>query len=145
MGAELSCVGPRKPQKVMGTRIEPLGKTSFEEARAAFRDQIAALVEGGVDLLILETFGYLEEIHQAIGSTDLDLRFVVARSQNQRIQAAQRSDFGDLFHGFHADVGAGVLEQLLQPGKGRGTALADLPNIFGAYILGGHDGNAKKK
>src|SRR5438128_4126329 len=50
----------------LGTRIEPLGKTSFEEARTAFREQIAALVEGGVDLLILETFGYLEELHQAI-------------------------------------------------------------------------------
>ncbi len=50
----------------LGIRIEPLGKTSFEEARAAFRGQIAALVEGGVDLLILETFGYLEELHQAI-------------------------------------------------------------------------------
>jgi methionine synthase / methylenetetrahydrofolate reductase(NADPH) len=50
----------------LGTRIEPLGKTSFQEARDAFREQIEALVEGGVDLLILETFGYLEEIHQAI-------------------------------------------------------------------------------
>jgi len=43
-----------------------LGKTSFEEARNAFRQQMEALVEGGVDLLILETFGYLEEIHQAL-------------------------------------------------------------------------------
>src|SRR5271166_2973266 len=50
----------------LGTRIEPLGKTSFEEARAAFREQIEALVEGGVDLLMLETFGYLEELHQAV-------------------------------------------------------------------------------
>jgi homocysteine S-methyltransferase len=50
----------------LGTRIEPLGKTSFEEARQAFRDQIAALVEGGVDLLMFETFGYLEELHQAM-------------------------------------------------------------------------------
>src|SRR3954453_2908992 len=50
----------------LGTRIEPLGKTSFQEARDACRQQIAALVESGVDLLILETFGYLEEIHQAI-------------------------------------------------------------------------------
>src|SRR6476660_2414277 len=49
----------------LGVRIEPLGKTSFEEARAAFREQIAALVEGGVDLLMLETFGYVEELHQA--------------------------------------------------------------------------------
>ena len=43
-----------------------LGKISFEEARDAFREQIAALAEGGVDLIILETFGYLEEFHQAI-------------------------------------------------------------------------------
>ena len=50
----------------LGVRIEPLGKTSFEEARDAFRRQIAALVEGGVDLLILETFGYVEELHQAL-------------------------------------------------------------------------------
>ena len=50
----------------LGVRIEPLGKTSFEEARAAFREQVAALVEGGVDLFMLETFGYLEELHQAV-------------------------------------------------------------------------------
>jgi len=50
----------------LGVRIEPLGKTSFEEARQSFREQIKALLDGGVDLLILETFGYLEELHQAI-------------------------------------------------------------------------------
>src|SRR5277367_381112 len=50
----------------LGIRIEPLGKTSFEEARASFRDQVSALVEGGVDLFMLETFGYLEELHQAV-------------------------------------------------------------------------------
>ena len=50
----------------LGTRIEPLGKTSFEEARNSFREQIAALVEGGVDVIVLETFGYLEELHQAV-------------------------------------------------------------------------------
>src|SRR5215510_5337570 len=50
----------------LGTRIEPLGKTSFQEAREAFREQIEALAEGGVDLLILETFGYLKELQQAM-------------------------------------------------------------------------------
>ena len=50
----------------LGIRIEPLGKTSLEEARAAFRQQVAALIEGGVDLLMLETFGYVEELHQAV-------------------------------------------------------------------------------
>ena len=50
----------------LGIRIEPLGKTSFQEARDVFREQIAALLEGGVDILILETFGYIDELHQAI-------------------------------------------------------------------------------
>ncbi len=50
----------------LGIRIEPLGKTAREEARQSFREQILALIQGGVNLLMLETFGYLEEIHQAI-------------------------------------------------------------------------------
>ncbi|HMK28588.1 MAG TPA: bifunctional homocysteine S-methyltransferase/methylenetetrahydrofolate reductase [Terriglobales bacterium] len=50
----------------LGVRIEPLGKISLAEARESFAQQIAGLVEGGVDLLILETFGYLEELHQAL-------------------------------------------------------------------------------
>ncbi len=50
----------------LGIRIEPLGKTSLEEARASFREQISALVEGGVDLIVLETFGTTEELHQAL-------------------------------------------------------------------------------
>ena len=50
----------------LGVRIEPLGKIALSEAREAFREQIAALNEEGVDLIILETFGYLEELHQGI-------------------------------------------------------------------------------
>ncbi len=50
----------------LGVRIEPLGPTSFAEARAAFREQIEALVEAGVDLLILETFGSLDELREAV-------------------------------------------------------------------------------
>src|SRR5258708_2178441 len=41
-----------------GVRIAPLGKASFEEPRPAFPDHISALVEGGVNLLLLETLGY---------------------------------------------------------------------------------------
>ena len=59
----------------LGIRIEPLGKTSFEEARNAFREQITALIEGGVDLLMFETFGYVEELHQALlAARDVDAK-----------------------------------------------------------------------
>ena len=50
----------------LGVRIEPLGPTSYAEARAAFREQAAALAAAGVDLLILETFANLEELREAI-------------------------------------------------------------------------------
>jgi methionine synthase / methylenetetrahydrofolate reductase(NADPH) len=50
----------------LGIQIEPLGPTSIEEAREFFKEQIKALVEGGVDLLILETFIYPNELKQAV-------------------------------------------------------------------------------
>src|SRR5918998_4687619 len=50
----------------LGVRLEPYGPTSVEEARAAFREQMAALKEGGADVFILETFGDLHEIQQAL-------------------------------------------------------------------------------
>jgi homocysteine S-methyltransferase len=50
----------------LGVRIEPLGPTSLDEARAAFREQLQALKDGGCDVFILETFADLHEIEQAI-------------------------------------------------------------------------------
>jgi homocysteine S-methyltransferase len=50
----------------LGVRIEPLGPTSFAETRAAFREQIDALLEAGIDLLILETFANLDELREAV-------------------------------------------------------------------------------
>jgi homocysteine S-methyltransferase len=47
-------------------RIEPYGPTSFDEAKDMFAEQISALLEGGVDLFVLETFSDLSEIEQAI-------------------------------------------------------------------------------
>jgi homocysteine S-methyltransferase len=50
----------------LGIRLEPYGKLSLSEARSLFAEQMGALVEGGVDLLMLETFSDLNEIHAAI-------------------------------------------------------------------------------
>jgi len=50
----------------LGIRIEPWGPTSNDEAASAFAEQAKALLEGGIDLFILETFADLSEIHQAI-------------------------------------------------------------------------------
>lgn len=50
----------------LGIRIEPYGPTSEEEAKDLFSEQVAALAECGVDLIVLETFSDLAEIEQAL-------------------------------------------------------------------------------
>jgi len=52
----------------LGIKIEPLGKTSIDEAKEAFAEQIEALIKGGVDLLIFETFIYPEELVVAVNT-----------------------------------------------------------------------------
>jgi methionine synthase / methylenetetrahydrofolate reductase(NADPH) len=52
----------------LGIRIEPWGKTGVDEAEEYFREQAAALLEGHVDLFILETFRDLNEMGAAIAA-----------------------------------------------------------------------------
>jgi homocysteine S-methyltransferase len=50
----------------LGIRIEPYGPTGLDEARDIFREQAAALRDGGVDLFVVETFSNIAEIEQAV-------------------------------------------------------------------------------
>jgi methionine synthase I (cobalamin-dependent) len=89
-GEELFVAGSLGP---LGIRLEPYGPTSREEARAAFREQADALVEGGVDLLLLETFSDLAELREAVRgcreATDLP---VVAQ---MTVQPDGETSYGD--------------------------------------------------
>lgn len=50
----------------LGQPLEPAGTLLPAEAKSIFVEQIEALLEGGVDLLILETFGSLAELRAAV-------------------------------------------------------------------------------
>ncbi len=50
----------------LGEMVAPWGTVSFTQARAVFADQAKALVEGEVDLFIIETMFDLEEMRAAI-------------------------------------------------------------------------------
>jgi homocysteine S-methyltransferase len=50
----------------LGVRLEPIGKVGLDEARAAFVEQIRALVSAGVDMLIVETMPALNEAREAL-------------------------------------------------------------------------------
>src|SRR5215469_2828261 len=52
----------------LGVRLEPLGKTGLDEARAAFVEQIRALVDAGADMLIIETMPALNEAREALAA-----------------------------------------------------------------------------
>ncbi len=74
-GAQLAKIAAKEHALVagavgpLGVQIEPLGKISFDEAKDLFKEQIQGLIDGGVDLLILETFGLVKEMIQAIRAT----------------------------------------------------------------------------
>src|SRR5438132_2650443 len=58
----LGSIGP------LGTYLEPLGTVTADEASEAFREQAEALLEGGVDAFVVETFSDLAEIALAVGA-----------------------------------------------------------------------------
>ena len=58
----LGSVGP------LGKYLAPLGTVTPDEARAAFREQAEALLEGGVDAFVVETFSDLEEVALAVAA-----------------------------------------------------------------------------
>src|SRR3989441_541449 len=58
----LGSIGP------LGKYLEPLSTVTADEAREAFREQAEALLEGGVDAFVVETFSDLAEIALAVGA-----------------------------------------------------------------------------
>jgi 5-methyltetrahydrofolate--homocysteine methyltransferase len=71
-----------------GMLLEPLGDLRASQAREAYAEQAAGLADGGVDLLLLETFFALEEALAAIEgvrrSTDLPLVVTFSFDQETR-------------------------------------------------------------
>ena len=64
-GVEAYVAGAMGP---LGVRVEPWGKTGVDEAEEMFREQAQALLDGQVDLFVLETFRDLNEIGAAIAA-----------------------------------------------------------------------------
>jgi len=50
----------------LGIRLSPIGKVEPQEARSAFRNQAESLIQGGVDLISIETMIEVAELKQAV-------------------------------------------------------------------------------
>ena len=55
----------------LGVRLAPFGRVQPEQARQAFYEQISALVQAKIDLLIIETMTDLHEVFEAIQAARL--------------------------------------------------------------------------
>jgi len=52
-----------------GEVLAPYGELAFQDAKDAFQEQAAALIDGGVDLIWIETMSDLEEVRAAVEGT----------------------------------------------------------------------------
>jgi homocysteine S-methyltransferase len=137
-GEDLYVAGAVGP---LGIPLEPLGPTSFDEARAFFRQQIEALAEGGADLIVIETMIDVQEARQALlaarDSTSLPVIVqMTIREDGATPTGAQPEYFtrqldawGADIIGLNCSVGpAVVLERLERMAKVTARKLAAQPN-----------------
>jgi methionine synthase I (cobalamin-dependent)/5,10-methylenetetrahydrofolate reductase len=94
----------------LGVQIEPLSKLSYDEAKEAFKGQIQGLIDGGVDLIILETFSLVPELIQAIrGVRELDKEIpiiaqVTINEEGKLLSGTQLAAFVSDVSGFDIDA-----------------------------------------
>ncbi|HXE31570.1 MAG TPA: bifunctional homocysteine S-methyltransferase/methylenetetrahydrofolate reductase [Terriglobales bacterium] len=125
----------------LGVYLEPLGKISFAEAREAFAEQAAALAAAGADLLMLETFGQVGELREAIaGAREACALPIVAQitiddegralDGTPAAEAARRMErWGADVVGINCSGGpVGMLEALEQMAHATGCPLIAQPN-----------------
>ncbi|MGQ9631357.1 MAG: homocysteine S-methyltransferase family protein [bacterium] len=77
-----------------GEIVKPYGDVAEEELREAFEEQVAGLVEGGADLIIIETLSALEEMRAAIAAAKTSGLPVVASMAFEVGKAGVRTMMG---------------------------------------------------
>jgi homocysteine S-methyltransferase len=136
-GEEVFVAGSVGP---LGVPLEPIGRTGLEEAREAFREQVAALAKGGVDLIVLETFSSLDELREAFrgareAAPELPVAALATFNENgrtpigteaERVAEVMAEEGADLI-GANCSVGPAPLLETLE----RMAAVADGP--FAVY------------
>ena len=139
MGRDVLVLGAIGP---LGKYLAPLGTLTHKEARDAFHEQAEALLEGGVDAFILETFPGLTELRLAIevvrAITDLPIIAQMAFTDEALTYtgrtpvevAAALAKLSVQAIGANCSVGSSVLYEVLEQmqHEARGLALSIQPN-----------------
>jgi 5-methyltetrahydrofolate--homocysteine methyltransferase len=136
LAAELARKAASKRQGVLvagsigptGVLMKPYGPLLPEEARVAFAEQAHALVEGGVDLLVIETFFAFDEATAAFeGARSVtDLPIVVSFSYDRGVRTMMGVKPTEVIKKYK-EMGAAVV------GANCGTTLENMEKIVQEY------------
>jgi len=135
----------------IGQPIAPVGTISAQEARAIFVEQVEALLEAGVDLLVLETFSSPLELREAVlaaRSVSADLPIIAEVSVDEdgnTLAGASPAQVVAVLDALHVDalgVNCGVgpqaaLEAIQQMRPLTQTRLSAMPNAGFPTTQGG--------
>jgi homocysteine S-methyltransferase len=135
----------------IGQPLAPIGTIAPEEARAIFVEQIEALLEAGVDLLVLETFSSPMELLEAVlaaRSVSADLPIIAQVSvheEGKTLAGATPADVVDVLDALRVDalgVNCGVgpqtaLDAIQQMQPLTRTPLSAMPNAGHPTTQGG--------
>jgi len=137
----------------LGKSLAPVGNMSLEETRHCFYEQMAALVEGGVDFILLETFTDLREISQALlAAQELAVVPVFAQmtftEENKTVMGdkpaeivKQLKDLGAKMIGANCSSGPQgifeVMEEIVALPESKDVLLSVMPNAGLPRMIGG--------
>ncbi|HEY3294620.1 MAG TPA: bifunctional homocysteine S-methyltransferase/methylenetetrahydrofolate reductase [bacterium] len=128
--------------------LEPIGTLSLSDAREAFRTQIAGLLEGGVDLFVVETMSSLAEIREAIGAIrelcDLPVIASMTFTEDGKTLVGDKpsevrralAEFGANAIGANCSVGPQPILDVIER-MGDGIPLSAQPNAGLPRVVGG--------
>jgi methionine synthase I (cobalamin-dependent)/5,10-methylenetetrahydrofolate reductase len=106
----------------IGKPLEPFGNVSFADAVSAYREQVEGLVEGGVDLFMLETLQSLDQARAALDAVRAvsELPVVVSLTFNEE---------GTTFYGDKPEDAVRALEALGVPVVGANCSQGPQPML----------------
>lgn len=129
--------------------LEPIGTVTLAQARAAFREQVEGLLEGNVDLFIVETISNLLEMREAIAAIrelcDLPIVATMTFTEDGKTLVGDKPsqvkraliEYGADVVGANCSVGPQAMLDVMERMVGGDIPLCAQPNAGNARVIGG--------
>ncbi|MCB9366802.1 MAG: bifunctional homocysteine S-methyltransferase/methylenetetrahydrofolate reductase [Calditrichaeota bacterium] len=129
--------------------LEPIGPVTLQQAHDAFREQVTGLLEGGVDLFIVETISNLFEMREAIAAirelSDLPIVATMTFTEDGKTLVGDKPaqvrraliEYGADVVGANCSIGPQPMLDVMERMGGSEVPLCAQPNAGSARVIGG--------